>query len=133
MSTSLPADCSSRVNRIGLVLLGIVIVVVVLARPHAPTVASVDGIYVNSCCGPIRLLNGVLIADGIRVPFKLGNMKFGLVANLAKSVRVGPGSSISIGDEPDRASILFDKDHKGFTLLRGHVTEYDFRRMQPGR
>ena len=119
---------------IGLALIGFLLAFF-LTRPPTPSVTSVDGTYVNSCCAPIRLSKGVLIAGKIRLPFKLRDMKYGLEAVTNREVQVGVDNSILSVQAPNmpESVILFDQDRRGFVLPRGRDAEFDFRAVRGGR
>jgi len=78
----------------------------------------------------VQLKNGIIIADGVRVPFRLANMKFGLTAYPARSIEV-IDRRIVVGSEADSSGIGFDEDHVAFTLCGAPhcAKEYRFTRF----
>lgn len=119
-----------RRNRIVAIILVVVAGVWWFTRKPPPAVESVDGLYSNPCCDPIRLDHGVFDVGTERVAFRLSNMKFGLIAYPVRNVVVDGGHVVKAlpTDDEHRIGILFDKDHRGFTLLGPSQREYRFVR-----
>ena len=99
------------------------------ARLQKPPLASVNGIYVSSCCGEISLQDGVFIAGKVQVPFALENMKYGLTAFPRDRLEVHGSKVVVLFDENDSE---FSLNPSGRTLtLCGDARcdrEYVFKR-----
>ena len=99
-------------------------------RPPIPF-GEVEGTYSNPCCNSIRVANGAFLFGKERVPLKLAKMKFGLVAETDRDIVITSGHQVAAiaGSNPYGESVLFDDDHRGFSLIEHPDTEYHFVRQ----
>ena len=137
-----------------LAIMGLIVAALWVTRAQPPPLGSVDGIYINSCCAPVQLKDGLIANGTLRVPFKLaiekaGDMdhpnKIGLVAVTPVTVGVcagkvcampdpvaevgwrGAKTEMILGGNP--AHFIFSDDHKAFILCDARcATEYRFVR-----
>jgi hypothetical protein len=101
-----------------------------LIVPATPALSAVNGTYRNSCCGPVTLQDGVLVAPDFRTPFKLHMEKYGLMARIDRRIAVRSGKIVLSGT-PGTSEILFSDDRRGFTLCAhgcGVGNEFELRR-----
>ena len=78
-------------------------------RAHQPAAASVNGVYMNACCGSLTLRDGVVVTGTARVPFDLENMKFGLTAYPSQRVSV-QGGQVKALPGADPAPLSFEQN-----------------------
>lgn len=99
--------------------------------PRAPIPFSeVEGTYSNPCCTPVRFSGGAIWFGSQRVPVKLANMKFGLVAETDRKIEVSGRQVIAIASTNPYGEMLgFDDDRQGFNLSDGQE-EYHFTRQR---
>lgn len=98
--------------------------------PRTPIPFSeVEGTYSNPCCAPVRLADGVIWVGSQRVPFKLANMKFGLVAETDREIKVsGRQVVVAASTNPYGEMLGFDDDRRGFNLSDGREVYHFTRR-----
>jgi hypothetical protein len=98
-------------------------------RTQEPAVASVNGIYANECCGELLLQNGKIVSAKATVPFRLENMKFGLIAYPEARLEIR-GAEVVLLPENEDAGLRFTKDGSAFSICGDARCdqEYVFRR-----
>jgi len=97
--------------------------------PRTPIPFSeVEGTYANPCCPPVRLADGAIWVGDERVPVKLANMKFGLVAETGRRIKVSGNRVVTAASTNTYGEMLgFDDDLRSFNLTDGQK-EYHFIR-----